>query len=105
MPRDVGLGIATTFGQERAMPTWLACVARVRVDRSNGPVGVEKRRYHRSRNHHSSEQCRGAREGAMLWGLGMALHEGSEFINGQPKDTNLDTYRVLRMTDGAGNRG
>jgi len=34
-PKDVGLGIATTFGQERAMPTWVACAARVRVDRSN----------------------------------------------------------------------
>ena len=29
----------------------------------------------------------------------MSLHEGSEFINGQPKDTNLDAYRVLRMAD------
>jgi isoquinoline 1-oxidoreductase subunit beta len=42
LPGDVGLGIATTFGQERAMPTWLACAARVRVDRSNGHVAVEK---------------------------------------------------------------
>jgi CO/xanthine dehydrogenase Mo-binding subunit len=32
-------------------------------------------------------------EGAALSGLGMALHEGSEFVKG-PKDTNLDTYRV-----------
>ena len=29
----------------------------------------------------------------------MALHEGSVFVNGQPKDTNLDTYRLLRMGD------
>ncbi len=29
----------------------------------------------------------------------MALHEGSEFVNGQPKDTNLDTYTMLRMGD------
>src|SRR5215471_6567517 len=42
MPRDTGLGVATTFGQERAMPTWVACVARVRVDRSSGAVSVEK---------------------------------------------------------------
>jgi isoquinoline 1-oxidoreductase subunit beta len=40
-PKDVGLGIATTFGQER-VPTWLVCTARVRVDRSNGHVAVEK---------------------------------------------------------------
>jgi CO/xanthine dehydrogenase Mo-binding subunit len=29
----------------------------------------------------------------------MALHEGSEFVKGQPKDTNLDTYTLLRMGD------
>src|SRR6202042_2216384 len=38
-------------------------------------------------------------EGAALWGLSMALHEGSEFVKGQPKDTNLDTYTLLRMGD------
>ena len=42
MPNDTGLGVATTFGQERDMPTWLACVARVRVDRTSGQVTVEK---------------------------------------------------------------
>jgi CO/xanthine dehydrogenase Mo-binding subunit len=29
----------------------------------------------------------------------MALYEGSEFVNRQPKDTNMDTYRLLRMAD------
>jgi CO/xanthine dehydrogenase Mo-binding subunit len=38
-------------------------------------------------------------EGAALWGLSMALHEGSEFVNGQPKDTNLNTYTLLRIGD------
>src|SRR4029450_3051485 len=42
MPAGTGLGIATTFGQARSMPTWVACVARVRVDRSSGIVSVEK---------------------------------------------------------------
>ena len=42
MPKDVGLGIASTFGQERTMPTWIACAARLRVDRTNGHVAVEK---------------------------------------------------------------
>jgi isoquinoline 1-oxidoreductase subunit beta len=42
LPKDTGLGIATTFGQERSMPTWVACVARVRVDRASGVVTVEK---------------------------------------------------------------
>ena len=42
LPTDTGLGLATTFGQERDMPTWVACVARVRVDRDSGVVKVEK---------------------------------------------------------------
>jgi CO/xanthine dehydrogenase Mo-binding subunit len=100
MPKDVGLGVATTFGQERAMPTWLACAARVRVDRSNGHVAVEKLTIVIDAGtiiHPNSAEAQV--ESALLWGLGMALHEGSEFVNGQPKDTNLDTYRVLRMAD------
>jgi isoquinoline 1-oxidoreductase beta subunit len=99
-PKNVGLGIATTFGQERAMPTWLACAARVRVDRSNGHVAVEKLTMVVDAGtiiHPDSAEAQV--EGALLWGLGMALHEGSEFVNGQPKDTNMDTYRLLRMAD------
>jgi CO/xanthine dehydrogenase Mo-binding subunit len=99
-PKDVGLGIATTFGQERDMPTWLACAARVRVDRSNGHVAVEKLTMVVDAGtiiHPDSAEAQV--EGALLWGLGMALYEGSEFVNGQPKDTNMDTYRLLRMAD------
>src|SRR5262249_49173326 len=44
MPKDTGLGMATTFGQERTMPTWSACVARVRVDRGHGNVILGRRR-------------------------------------------------------------
>ena len=38
-------------------------------------------------------------EGGALWGLSMALHEGTEFAKGQVKDTNLDTYMPLRIGD------
>jgi isoquinoline 1-oxidoreductase beta subunit len=38
-------------------------------------------------------------EGGALWGLSMALHEGTEFVEGQVKDTNLDTYTPLRIGD------
>ena len=37
--------------------------------------------------------------GAALWGLSLALHEGTAFENGQVKDTNLDSYTPLRMGD------
>lgn len=38
-------------------------------------------------------------EGGSLWGLSMALHEGSEFVQGRVKDTNLDSYTPLRIGD------
>ncbi len=100
MPDDTGLGVASSFGQERDMPTWVACVARVRVDRANGHVTVEQLTLVVDAGtivHPDSAQAQV--EGAALWGLSMALHEGSEFVNGQPKDTNLDTYTPLRMGD------
>ena len=93
-PKDVGLGIATTFGQERGMPTWIACAARVRVDRASGHVTVEKLTLVIDAGTIIHPDSAAAQvEGAALWGLSMALYEGSEFVNGQPKDTNLDTYR------------
>ncbi len=100
MPKDVGLGVATTFGQERDMPTWVACVARVRVDRATGRVIVEKLTMVVDAG--TAVHPDGAKaqvEGSALWGLSMALHEGSEFVNGLPKDANLDTYTPLRMGD------
>jgi CO/xanthine dehydrogenase Mo-binding subunit len=99
-PNDVGLGVATTFGQERDMPTWVACVARVRVDRTSGRVTVEKLTLVIDAGaiiHPDSAEAQV--EGAALWGLSMALHEGSEFVKGQPQDINLDTYTPLRMGD------
>jgi CO/xanthine dehydrogenase Mo-binding subunit len=100
MTNDTGLGVATTFGQERDMPTWLACVARVRVDRTSGQVTVEKLTLVIDAGTLIQPDSATAQvEGAALWGLSMALHEGSEFVEGQPKDTNLDTYKLLRMGD------
>lgn len=99
-PDGVGLGVATTFGQERAMPTWIACVARVRVDRATGRVTVEKLTLVVDAGtiiHPDSAEAQV--EGAALWGMSMALFEGSEFVKGQPKDTNLNTYTPLRMGD------
>jgi CO/xanthine dehydrogenase Mo-binding subunit len=99
-PDGVGLGVASNFGQERAMPTWIGCVARVRVDRTSGHVTVEKLTLVIDAGtiiHPDSAEAQS--EGAALWGLSMALHEGSEFVKGQPKDTNLNTYTLLRMGD------
>lgn len=98
MPTNVGLGIASSFGQERDMPTWCACVARVRVVPTSGQVTVEKLTVVVDAGTIIQPDGAAAQvEGSALWGLSMALYEGSEFVKGQPKDRNLDTYTLLRM--------
>ncbi|HCG69522.1 MAG TPA: aldehyde dehydrogenase [Gammaproteobacteria bacterium] len=100
LPQGQGMGIACTFGQERAMPTWTACVAQVAVDPENGVVKLNKLTI-------VIDACSivhpdGAlaqTEGAALWGASLALHEGTEFVDGQVKDTNLAGYRPMRMSD------
>jgi len=77
-----GLGIATSFGQERDMPMWCACVARVRVSRSSGAVEVEKLTVVVDAGTLVHPDGALAQvEGASLWGPGMALHEDIEFIS------------------------
>lgn len=100
LPADTGIGIATTYGQERAMPTWTACAARVHVDRNTGKVTCRKLTLvidcgtviH-------PDGALAQAEGAALWGLSLALHEGAAFEAGQVRDTNLDRYTPLRMSD------
>jgi CO/xanthine dehydrogenase Mo-binding subunit len=100
VPKDTGLGVATTFGQERAMPTWVACVARVRVDRRSGAVTVEKLTLVIDAGTLVHPDGALAQvEGSALWGLSMALYEGTEFVKGQVKDTNFDSYTPLRIGD------
>ncbi len=100
LPKGTGLGIATTFGQERDMPTWVACAARVRVDAASGAVKVEKLTLVADAGTIvSPEGALAQMEGAALWGMSLALFEGTEFENGAPRDTNLDGYTPLRMAD------
>lgn len=100
LPKNTGLGLATTFGQERDMPTWVACAARVAVDPARGAVKVEKLTLVADAGiivHPDGALAQ--MEGAALWGMSLALFEGSAFENGQVKDTNLDSYTPLRMAD------
>jgi isoquinoline 1-oxidoreductase subunit beta len=100
MSRDTGLGVATTFGQARSMPTWVACVARVRVNRNSGAVSVEKLTIVVDAGTLVHPDGALAQvEGSALWGLSMALHEGTELVKGQVKDTNFASYMPLRIGD------
>lgn len=96
--KDTGLGIASTFGQERDMPTWVSCAVQVHVDKANGLVNVQKLVIAVDAGiivdpNGAEAQC----QGAALWGLSMALYEGTELLNGQYKDSNFDTYTPLRL--------
>ena len=100
LPRNTGLGLATSFGQERDMPTWTACAARVNVNPATGAVKVEKLTLVTDAGTIVHPDGALAQvEGAALWGLSLALFEGTTFENGQVKDTNLDSYTPLRMGD------
>lgn len=100
MPDDHGLGIATTFGQEREMPTWTACLADVQVDRTTGVVRVAKLTIVSDAGTIVDPNSSTAQvEGAALWGLSLALYEGGHFVSGEIAETNLNTYTPLRMGD------
>lgn len=100
LPADTGLGLATSFGQERDMPTWVACVARVNVDRATGRVKVEKLTLVADAGTIvDPDGALAQMQGASLWGLSLALHEGTEFENGNVKALNLGAYTPLRLAD------
>jgi isoquinoline 1-oxidoreductase beta subunit len=98
LPEGTGMGISVTAGQERTMPTWIATVAQVRVDRDTGDVTLDK--LWASIDAGTLAHPDGAlaqAEGALLWGASIAIHEGTEIENGLPRDQNLDTYTPMRM--------
>ena len=82
------------------MPTWTACVAPVAVDPASKAVSVKKLwQTIDCGTVVSPDGAMAQAQGATLWGLSLALHEGTAFENGQVRDTNLDTYTPLRMRD------
>lgn len=98
LPAGEGLGVAVAHGQERAMPTWSACVAHVVVNGSEVKVKKLWQTLDCGTVVHPDGALAQA-EGATLWGLSLALHEGTQFENGQVLDRNLDSYTPLRMAD------
>ncbi|MGH8033815.1 MAG: molybdopterin cofactor-binding domain-containing protein, partial [Lysobacterales bacterium] len=95
-----GLGVATGFGQERNMPTWTACVAKVRVDLDTGKVSVSDLYVELDCGTvvHPDGALAQA-QGSVLWGLSMALYEGTAIEKGQVAARNLNGYTPLRLAD------
>jgi len=100
LPEGEALGVAVCFGQQRDMATWIGCVAHVAVDKESKSVKVKK--IWQSIDCGTVVHPDGAMaqaEGATLWGVSLAVHEGTTFKDGQVVDRNLDTYTPLRMAD------
>lgn len=100
LPAGEGMGVAVCHGQERNMPTWVACVAHVAVDQSSKKVTVKKlwQAIDCGTVVHPDGALAQA-QGAALWGVSLALHEGAAFKDGQVAERNLNTYTPLRMAD------
>jgi CO/xanthine dehydrogenase Mo-binding subunit len=100
LPDGEGFGVAVCHGQERAMPTWIATVAHVAVDKEAKTVKVKKiwQTIDCGTVVHPDGALAQA-EGAILWGVSLALHEGATFQDGQVSERNLDVYTPLRMAD------
>lgn len=100
LPEGEGMGVAVAHGQERTMPTWTACVAHVAVDPESNAITVKKiwQTIDCGTVVHPDGALAQA-EGATLWGLSLALHEGTTFSDGQVADQNLNSYTPLRMAD------
>jgi len=100
LPENEAMGVALSHGQERTMPTWTACVAHVAIDPDSRDITVGK--IWQSIDCGTVVHPDGAMaqaEGATLWGVSLALHEGTSFVDGQVKDRNLNAYTPLRMQD------
>lgn len=100
LPKNQGIGIALSYGQERNMPTWVALAAHVQVNPDSGQVIVKKLTcvvdcgvvVH-------PDGALAQLEGSLLWGVSLALHEGTQIKQGQVESSNLHNYFPLRMKD------
>lgn len=100
LPENQGIGIALSFGQERTMPTWVALAAHVEVNPKSGKVTVKKLTCVVDCGVVVDPDGAMAQlEGSLLWGVSLALHEGTQFENGQVTSSNLHNYFPLRMKD------
>ncbi|WP_244173700.1 molybdopterin cofactor-binding domain-containing protein [Caballeronia temeraria] len=82
------------------MPTWLVCGTRVRVDRRTGVVTVGRLTFVIDAGTIiDPESARAQIEGGALWGLSMALYEGTAFKKRAGAGHNLDSYTPLRIGD------
>lgn len=100
LPENEGMGIATCYGQEREMPTWIACAAHVAVNPKSGAVKVKKIAMTVDCGTVVHPDSAIAQiQGSIAWGVSLAVHEGTEIKQGNYMASNFHNYTPLRMND------
>jgi len=93
-----GIGVACVSSQERATPTWTACVAHVAVDPKSGEVTLKKLTVAMDVGTViNPDGVRAQIEGSTLWGASIALLEKATMKDGRIEQTNFDSYTPMRM--------
>ena len=94
-----GIGVACVSSQERASPTWTACVAHVAVDPKSGEVTLKKLTVAMDVGTVvNPDGVRAQVEGSALWGASIALLEKATLSEGGIQETNFDGYTPMRMS-------
>ena len=100
MPANSAMGLACSFGQERNMPTWIACVAEVSADPATGEYSVSKLTLVADAgiiiNPDSSMT---QMQSALLWGFSLATQDFASMSGGSIDQKNFNKFRALRMKD------
>lgn len=100
LPKDTAMGIACSFGQERGMPTWVACIAEVSVNPETGVYQVKKLSLVADVGTIVNPDGTLAQmQGGLLWGLSLATRDASPIANGAIAQKDFIGYDPLRMKD------
>jgi CO/xanthine dehydrogenase Mo-binding subunit len=98
--KNTAMGMACSFGQERNMPTWVACVAEVSVDPDTGVFQVNKLTLTADVGTIVNPDSTIAQmQGGLLWGLSLATKDSSSVLNGAIAQKDFIGYNPLRMKD------
>ena len=94
-----GIGVACVSSQERATPTWTACVAHVKVAPDTGEITLKKLTVAMDVGTAvNPDGVRAQIEGSTLWGASIALYEKATMKDGGIEQTNFDGYTPMRMS-------
>lgn len=100
LPGNSAMGLACSFGQERTMPTWIACVAEVDVNPEKGDFQVKKLTLAADVGTIVNPDSTLAQmQSALLWGLSLATREQASVAKGAIEQKNFHQYQPLRMAD------